>query len=347
MAGGIASRPAQAVPDVLERPALIIKDTGHSAMLAVTRAGNRLVAAGERGRVLYSDDNGATWKQAQVPVSVSLTNIFFINAQKGWAIGHSGVVLATQNGGETWTRQLDGRQAAKLMLDAAERKTGGDDTTAARQLADARQMVDDGPDKPFLDLYFSDENAGYVVGAYGLIFRTEDGGKNWTPWQSHVENPRGKHLHAIRSSGPALYIAGEQGAILRSTDAGEHFTEVKTPYPGSYFGIILEADGGLVAYGLRGNIYRSEDAGKNWQKIAVDTSSLLAADASLADGTLLIAGHEGDIFRSTDGGRSFSLLNIDQRSPFTGITVAADGSIILSGMRGITRLRSTTSQAQK
>ncbi len=53
-----------------------------------TKAGNRLVAVGERGIVLLSDDAGLNWKQVDVPVSVTLTGVQFVSPMKGWAIGH-------------------------------------------------------------------------------------------------------------------------------------------------------------------------------------------------------------------------------------------------------------------
>ena len=52
-------------------------------MLAVATVGNRLVAAGERGIVLLSDDGGASWRQARVPVSVSLTALQFVDGRTG------------------------------------------------------------------------------------------------------------------------------------------------------------------------------------------------------------------------------------------------------------------------
>ncbi len=54
---------------------------------------------GERGIVLLSDDAGVSWRQAKVPVSVSLTAVQFVDAEQGWAVGHLGVVLHTQDGG--------------------------------------------------------------------------------------------------------------------------------------------------------------------------------------------------------------------------------------------------------
>src|SRR5690606_9884464 len=100
----------------------------HSLQLAVSRAGNRLVAVGERGVVLLSDDDGRNWHQAEnVPVSVTLTDVHFVSATHGWAVGHSGVVLHSADGGETWQRQLDGNQAAKIILeDARQRAAAGE-----------------------------------------------------------------------------------------------------------------------------------------------------------------------------------------------------------------------------
>ena len=50
--------------DVLDTPAQISPLAGRSLMQAVARAGDRLVAVGQRGHVVYSTDGGATWKQA-------------------------------------------------------------------------------------------------------------------------------------------------------------------------------------------------------------------------------------------------------------------------------------------
>ena len=92
----------------------------HSVLLDVVKTGNRLVAVGERGVVVLSDDGGRTWRQASVSTSVTLTSVQFASLKAGWAVGHSGVVVHTEDGGETWTRQLDGRTAAKLAVEAAQ-----------------------------------------------------------------------------------------------------------------------------------------------------------------------------------------------------------------------------------
>src|SRR4051795_11230597 len=116
---------------------------------AAVFAGGRIVAPRQQGHVVFSDDKGKTWTQAEVPVSSDLTALSFPTPQRGWAVGHDGVVLATTDAGATWTRQLDGRGIkAGMPLD---------------QIS-------------LLDVWFDDEKSGTAVGAFGLILRTTDGG---------------------------------------------------------------------------------------------------------------------------------------------------------------------------
>ncbi|MES2943818.1 MAG: glycosyl hydrolase, partial [Pseudomonadota bacterium] len=58
-------------PAVLSQAARLTPKALGAATLAVTRAGKRLVAVGERGTVLLSDDNGVSWRQASVPVQAT------------------------------------------------------------------------------------------------------------------------------------------------------------------------------------------------------------------------------------------------------------------------------------
>src|SRR5436309_750451 len=107
---------AEAMDDVLDRPALMLTHPARSAMLDVTRAGKRLIAVGERGVILVSEDSGRNWDQMSVPTSVTLTRAMFVTPEVGWAVGHFGTVLQTRDGGRTWVRQLDGRKAAEMTL---------------------------------------------------------------------------------------------------------------------------------------------------------------------------------------------------------------------------------------
>ena len=63
-----------------------------------------------------STDGGATWKQSAVPVSSDLTAVYFVDENRGWTVGHDGVVLHTDDGGDAWRLQLDGRKVNELLL---------------------------------------------------------------------------------------------------------------------------------------------------------------------------------------------------------------------------------------
>lgn len=323
--------------DVLDKPSVESRRASTRVMLAVTRAGKRLIAVGERGIVLLSDDNGNSWRQARVPVSTTLTSAYFPTADKGWAVGHSGVILHSSDGGETWTRQLDGIRAASLVAESARERVKALGEQAARTLlTDAERLVADGPDKPFLDVYFFDERRGLVVGAYGLAFRTDDGGNHWLP-VIDIPNPGGKHLYAIHAGNREMWLVGEQGALFRSKDQGASFVEAATPYNGTLFGLVSGVRCNLVAFGLRGNAFHSDDCGDSWQKIDNSIEATLTAGLRLSDGSLVLVDQAGRILKSTNEGRSFVALPGNRPFPITGIGQGTDGSLVLSSVRGVLR----------
>lgn len=340
LAGGVAyASGAQTVPDLLAAPATADVRAQQSPQLSVAAAGNRLVGVGVRGIVLLSDDGGKSWRQAKsVPVSVALTDVHFVNETEGWAVGHSGVILRSQDGGETWALQLEGRQVAQLILDDVQARTAAGDASLGRALRDAQRFVEEGPDKPFLAVRFVDAKRGFAVGAYGIALVTEDGGEHWQSLMGRIPNPRGVHLYSIRMSGADVLIAGEQGALFRSEDGGAAFVGVKTPYPGTFFGVLVIDHDTLLAFGLRGNVWRSADRGVHWEQIEVGQPVTVTSGGVMADRSIVIADESGRLMRSSDEGRSFKSVPGDFPTGLTGLAQSADGALILSGVRGLTRV---------
>ena len=142
-AGAAASQslppaPAASVSDLLDRPAVIAPAAVRSLLLDLAWAGGRMVAVGERGHVLLSDDDGRSWRQAQaVPSRTMLTAVAFADQRHGWAVGHDEIILHTADGGETWQRQHWAPQSQQ----------------------------------PLLDVWFADAARGIAVGAYRAFFR--------------------------------------------------------------------------------------------------------------------------------------------------------------------------------
>jgi photosystem II stability/assembly factor-like uncharacterized protein len=331
------------------RHATLSVHAAQSVMLSVARAGSRLVAVGERGLVLLSDDGGTQWRQVAVPTSATLAAVKFATPQAGWAVGHYGVVLATRDGGLTWQRQFDGVRAAALAQEAALARQAAlaasgaapaETARAARAVTEAARLVADGPDKPFLDLYFSDERHGFIVGAYNLLFETDDGGVTWRPRLDALDNPKGNHLYAITGSGRLLYIAGEQGVLFRSDDAGRSFTRLSSAYAGSWFALALLPDGGVVAAGLRGNAYRSSDQGASWERAAGLPPVSILSLAVAPDRTLWLGNQAGQLFRSLDGGQNFAPLAAPPDRPPPPLTqlLPVEKGLVLSSLRGMARM---------
>jgi photosystem II stability/assembly factor-like uncharacterized protein len=326
------------VPEVLTQLSIASKKALHGVILAIANAGPRLVAAGERGTVLLSDDEGNTWRQVATPVQVSLVAVQFVNANTGWAVGNLGVVLHTTDGGETWSKQLDGIQAAAIVAQTA--------STPEEQTA-AQRLVNDGPDKPFLNLFFEDELNGYIIGAYNLIFKTTDGGNSWQSWQKHVTNPKGLHLYGLRPAGGSLFLVGEQGMLFRSTDHGETFKQIPSPYKGSFFGLVASKSGQIVIYGLRGNAFWSGNQGHTWKKIDTKVGVTIADGIELADGSIALVSQAGDLLISRNHGQDFQLQPGQETLPIATIAQASDGNLIVAGLRGIKRIAPPVGIANK
>lgn len=326
---------AAEIPGVLRQEAMQSVKAQRSVLLSVARAGERLVAVGERGIIVISDDSGKSWRQAKVPVSVSLTAVQFVDAEHGWAVGHLGVVLHTDDGGETWAKQLDGIRAAEIALHYA--KNGTDFVDQDRAIKDAEWLIADGPDKPFLDVYFFDRANGFIVGAYNLFFKTADGGKTWSAWSHHIANPSNFHLNGITASKDYLYIVGERGLFFRSADKGLTFQPLSSPYEGSFFGAVTAASGELVVFGLRGNAFWSDDGGMNWSRVNINTDSAISAGIALANGSLIMVSQVGELFANTPGARRFEKLAWRGAGSIADITETATGEFSLVGLQGLER----------
>jgi photosystem II stability/assembly factor-like uncharacterized protein len=325
---------AGAYVDVLDLPAKPSALAVRSPLIDIARAGERLVTVGQRGHILYSDDAGQHWLQAGVPLSSDLTAVFFPTASQGWAVGNDGVVLHSSDAGATWSKQLDGRQIGELLVRHYSALASAEPGNVQWPLlvAEGQRLVEQGADKPLLDVWFANDKVGYVVGVFNLILRTEDGGQSWTPFQDRTDNPQGFHLNAIASTGDALYIAGEQGLLLKWNDHSQRFAAVPTPYQGSFFGVVGKPDEVLV-YGLRGNVLRSTDGGQHWT--ALDSGLHVSITAALVDGhgQYHLFTQAGHALASQTGDR-LQLMPHQDLPPVAGATLAANGSLVVVGSRG-------------
>ncbi len=325
---------ARAFIHPLDQPALQSLRVAHSPLLGVTRAGEGFVAVGQRGQIVISDDKGQTWVQAKVPVSSDLVALSFPTDKEGWAVGHGGAVLHTKDGGVSWIKQFDGRQASRIALDYYAQLDAAD-PEIARLIDEERFLAESGGLQPFLDVYFESASSGYIVGTFNRIFHTEDGGANWLPWMHRTDNPGGLHFNAVKGHNGAIYLAGEQGTVWRLDSGGERFSAFATSYEGTLFGLLSISAGELLAFGMRGSAFHSEDAGASWQRIEISSQAGITGGTVLADGTVALVTQAGGIDISRDHGRTFSPFKPEKPMSYYGVAAGPDGRLVLAGAEGM------------
>ncbi|HSH90264.1 MAG TPA: YCF48-related protein [Ramlibacter sp.] len=342
--------------DLLALPSLPSRRAARALMLGIARAGNDIVAVGERGIVLYSTDGGTNWHQATVPVSVTLTAVHFPTPTHGFAVGHDGVILASRDGGRKWELQYDGKRANELVLASAERRLAQardvKDEAARKEaeieLDDARAAVRAGASRPLLSVWFRYEREGYAVGSYGQIFRTTDAGKTWE-YVSAVPNPDRLHYNAItQTPGGTLVIAGEAGRVYRSSNKGASWQRLDTGYKGHLYGVLGVPTAGragetLLAFGFGGNVFRLGEDGRSWERPASGARKSLVGGA-VRGATVVLACQDGGLVISRDGGMTMHYLPGDAPLPLSGIALVALNQIAVAGFGGA---RVVSSELQK
>lgn len=245
------------------RAAEIARLAAQNLLLGVVRAGDMLVAVGDRGTILRSAD-GRQWSQAAVPVHATLTAVDFADATHGWAVGHDGAILNTADGGASWTSQ---------RYDAAQ-------------------------NQPLLDVVALDATHALAVGAYGLMLATADGGKNWAPVSAPALLEDGLHLNsAIRLGNGALLVVGETGLLGFSADAGASWKRMPSPYDGSLFGALPVGEQGALVFGMRGNVLRTDDVqGGYWKRVDLGSVQSIYGGAQMDNGATVLVGADGAVF---------------------------------------------------
>ncbi len=271
-------------------------------ILAISAAGPRLVAVGDRGHVLLSDDEGETWRQARaVPTRALLVAVAFSDARRGVAVGQGGVILRTVDGGDTWALQRP-RDADSVLFAVA----------------------------------FVDARHGWAVGAFGLAFETTDGGVNWSRREILPPDYADAHLNGIyRAWDGALVVVSEQGIILRSNVDASAWEQGSVDYEGSLWGGLSNADGSELVFGLRGSVRRRDEHGR-WTAVTSGTPESLSAGYAGADGLVVLAGLNGAVVVSRDHGRTFEALPSFAAAHLNAVRPAGKGWIF-GGAGGVSR----------
>lgn len=301
---------APAAKAVTPRPSEMAVKAASNPLLKVVSTGKRFVAVGARGHILVSAD-AKDWQQMAAPVDALLTSVTFADSQNGWAVGHDATILATRDGGDTWTLQ-------NFQPDLG---------------------------KPLFDVLFFDPQNGLAVGAYGLMLATSDGGSTWAQVPANEVTADERHFNALARLGDgSLMVVGEAGLIGLSSDRGQTWTKIASPYESSLFCVLPAGDKGALIGGLRGNSFFAADvAAASWAKIATGTDQSLFGMAALPGDKVAMVGLNATLLIFGTSGKA-KLVPITDRAgnkqtdTLSWAMPTRDGTMLLVGDAGVQRL---------
>ncbi|CAH9060405.1 Ycf48-like protein [Pseudoalteromonas holothuriae] len=237
-----------------------------------------LIAVGKHGTIVTSDD-GKHWQQAQVPVQSLLTAVTSLSADKSWACGHDSSILFSSDKGQTWQIQ---------------------------QFLPQQQ-------KPCLDIEFIDPNVGFAIGAYGMFYQTEDGGKTWHKrFIDDFVHPDDKdylrelkeddpqayeeetqfilpHFNRLLTQQQQLFLVGEMGLVAQSLDMGKSWQRLDEFYPGSFFSVASYDDEEIIVAGLRGNAFIANIDNLEFRKIKTPAKATINSLVNFENKTYMLA----------------------------------------------------------
>jgi len=276
-------------------------------LIDITHAGDRLVAVGERGFAMVSDDSGKSWKAVGTPVVRTLTGVAFNGDKLGVAVGHGASIVRTEDGGDTWT---------DVPMDEAY----GESFLGVTALGDGKFAA---------------------YGAFGMYFDTMDGGKSWVR-RTVLSEDFERHISEVTvGKYGALGLVGESGTLARSEDGGQTWIQVPAPYTGSFFGGLQAQDESWLTFGMRGSVFRSTDQGVTWQKVEIGTTAAFNGGLVLSDGRIVLVGNAGLVATSSDNGQTFKIEWSPASKGFSALAETPAGLVVV-GERGVGMLDLST-----
>lgn len=306
------------------------------------------IVVGYGGKIISTTTGGRTWQQVESGTDDAIFSVYFADERQGWVCGQDGLILHTTDGGKTWTPQesnavytdLEGEQKRAYLfsitgVDAEHLWAVGDRSVLTRSTdggatwtSNKVEMQADlsggegmaAADPIFYDVGFADPQHGWIVGEFGKIMYTADGGETWTEQNRSLLEGTGffdpldlPSLFGVYVRTPEKVVAaGIEGHIARTVDAGKVWTydkaDVEIPLLDPLFDLVEFPDGHGWAVGAAGEVMQREAGeGAPWRRanLASDLSTWLRAiDFSDPQHGWMVGGF-GLIFRTTDGGATW------------------------------------------
>jgi photosystem II stability/assembly factor-like uncharacterized protein len=216
--------------------------------------------------------------QNPLPQGSPLRGVSFTDPNTGTAVGHSGSIIRTEDGGATWVHQTSGTTNHLLEVFFTDANTGtavGNGGTILRTTDGGATWVSQasGTYEELAGVWFTDANTGTVVGLYGTILRTTDGGATWGSQTSGTSDDLSGVCFTDANTGTAV---GNGGTILRTMDGGAAWARQTSGTNSDLLGVSFTDEYAGTVVGLYGTILRTTDGGATWVSEASGTSEWLS-----------------------------------------------------------------------
>ena len=275
------------------------------------------------------------WTRQKSGTLAWLHAVYFLDEQHGWAVGGSGVLLATTDGGETWKILRPPTEDAALDIFFTDEQTGW--IVCERSLYQLRakdeqrsylmNTTDGGrtwrrvnlggdPDARLLRVLMTRDGHGWVFGEGGMIFVTGDGGASWAKKRAPTRHVLfgGSFLDNMQ-----LWLVGAGATVINSKDGGETWRigNVLGITEGVKFASVSFVDRSRGwAVGNSGSVFLTADGGRTWQaqrsSVTEDLYDVKFIDASEG----WAAGANGLVIHTTDGGFHWAVEKTGTTHPF-------------------------------
>jgi len=213
-----------------------------------------------------------------------LNNVKFVTTNVGWAVGASGTIESTVDGGAHWASQNSGTSSDLTGIDAISTSTawavGLDGVILSTSNGGSSwQKRTSGTSDLLLGVDFVDASRGWAVGDNGTILTSGNGGLTWSKQTSFKTDL----LTAVsfRDSQHGLVVGDLRGtttgSVLRTVDGGVHWTAVSTPASATMYDV-TDADATHAwVVGDNGSVLKSTNDGASWSQKNSDTNYALDA----------------------------------------------------------------------
>ena len=262
--------------------------------------------SGQDGLILHTDDGGKTWQKQQSNAifedkdgstrPLYLFGLHCLDKDHAWAVGDRSILTSTSDGGKTW-------RARKVNMQSD--MSGGESIAAA--------------DPILYDVKFLDPQQGWIVGEFGKIMHTTDGGETWAEQEKTLMEGTGiidlldlPTLYGVHMKNAREGIAaGIEGHIARTSDGGQRwsFDEIEVDYPlvDPLFEVVELSDGSGWGAGAAGEVVRRVPGETAWRraKLGQDVLTWLRGISFSDPQHGWLVGGFGLIYRTTDGGKSW------------------------------------------